>query len=856
MNTSTTKLGTMLLVAILAAGCDGDGNDTPDSGLPDGGEPDGGQPDAEVPPLPESSLELVHEGVVLGEAAREAVELAPTWLRLELTDNLARLPEEVQDELANLIIDVEDPRWRDELAFTLAHTSPAALHHRSFFPQLLVDNVRAVYAVDPDLEFVELVEYGDAEAGGDYSTTAKYWIREEDGTVVEDEIPREVYYWNVVHPRLEDENPFFIDAYHTCRSRTLQCPTLPDQGEFWRPFLWTADDPAGCPGVEECPVLAELMEGVDVLWDYEAAADGVPVEENGAIGAITAWILGVLDFGAQSERSIQPNRIYGLHHGNCGEHADMTSAAGRTALIPMTNVGAKANDHTWNEFWERGGWRQMEPIGRSVDRYTYYVDENGDFRWNRNRQDDDCDGVADEGTDTEDQDEDGYSMADGDCHDGDARFYPGAPEIPDGRDNDCDGVADEGAAEIDGDGDGVTMADGDCNDHDPTVYPGAEEVIDGRDNDCDSVADEGVEERDEDEDGQTIAEGDCDDTNPNAHLGAEERPDGVDNNCNGVADEGAMGMDWDEDGLSLEDGDCNDLNANHQPGVEDPRMSNNRLYAISGFRGDAMVFNRTESYGSPFTLEVTVTDRDGRPIDGAVIAIYGPITVYPEYEGHLWYAIEGYTDREGAASLLLGEANDYYARVDTPIGSFPVDENRVVAVAEWPLRDEVVTWEVEIDAEMPSELPLEEDGSLVSPEGDLQIIYTFDASDAILHADNSVLSSDLMGVSFGERLVGAGSVDAFVTDQAGYDAFLIGEETIPARGILRGAGATSGGGILTSDRSWFLVLANPEAVSSTMIGTLDITLQALYQEEWIDVDDLALDLVIPPGEHVAVQVVP
>ncbi len=608
---------TILISTLIASGCGNGTQPESDADIP----PDGDIPDSEPPPPPEVSFEIEHDGIELSDHVREAVALAPTWLHLELLDNMSLLPTERQEEYADLLIELEEPTWRDELAFSIAHSAPETLFHYAFHSQLLLENVRAIYAVDPDLEFVDLVEYGDAEEGGDYYTTAVYRIQDVDGSIIEDEVPREVYYWYVAHPRLEDEGPFHIDAYRECRAMTLQCPATPEEGAFWRPFLYTADDPAGCPGVDECPVLAELMEGVDVLWSYQAAEEGVPIEENGAIGQITAWILGVLDFGARDERSIQPNRIYGLHRGNCGEHADLTSAAGRTALIPMINVGAKANDHTWNEFWEQGRWRQMEPIGRSIDRHTYYVDENGDFYWRRNRQDDNCDGTADEGTDTTDDDEDGYTEADGDCHDGDERFYPGAPEIPDGRDNDCDGIADEGAADTDGDEDGVSQAEGDCNDHEPTVHPGAEEVIDGMDNDCDSVADEGTEETDADEDGQTIADGDCDDTNSTVFLGAEERPDGRDNNCNGVADEGMMGTDFDGDGLSLEEGDCNDLDANHQPGVEDPPMSNNRLYAISALRGDAMVFNRTESYGSPFTLEIEVVDRNGLPVDGAVVSI-------------------------------------------------------------------------------------------------------------------------------------------------------------------------------------------------------------------------------------------
>ncbi|HDH06012.1 MAG TPA: hypothetical protein ENH01_09945, partial [Nitrospirae bacterium] len=47
---------------------------------------------------------------------------------------------------------------------------------------------------------------------------------------------------------------------------------------------------------------------------------------------------------------------------------------------------------------------------------------------------------------------------------------------------------------VDGDGDGYTVAGGDCNDGDATVYPGAAEICDGKDNDCDVGTGDGVAE--------------------------------------------------------------------------------------------------------------------------------------------------------------------------------------------------------------------------------------------------------------------------------------------------------------------------------------------------------------------------
>ncbi len=86
-----------------------------------------------------------------------------------------------------------------------------------------------------------------------------------------------------------------------------------------------------------------------------------------------------------------------------------------------------------------------------------------------------------------DNDDDGYTVAQGDCNDNDASINPGAAEICDGKDNNCNGSVDEGCAtaEPDQDGDGYSVAEGDCNDYDSSIYPGAAEICgDNIDNNC------------------------------------------------------------------------------------------------------------------------------------------------------------------------------------------------------------------------------------------------------------------------------------------------------------------------------------------------------------------------------------
>lgn len=171
-----------------------------------------------------------------------------------------------------------------------------------------------------------------------------------------------------------------------------------------------------------------------------------------------------------------------------------------------------------------------------------------------------CTGI-DEVAGNVDADQDGWTLADGDCDDTDPTVNPGADEVfgdglDDGVDNDCDGLIDEGVpdSELDADGDGFTPNGGDCNDDDDTVHPGATDIPDdGIDQDCDG-SDLSTYFIDLDEDsygnhqgttavlaeptppaGYSLSSDDCDDSDPSIHPGAADSTgDGIDQDCDGV----------------------------------------------------------------------------------------------------------------------------------------------------------------------------------------------------------------------------------------------------------------------------------------------------------------------------------
>jgi len=390
----TTRFSVWLACAVLGVACDdtpkssNDGNSGGEEDEPttDGTDDPGDTGTSEPEPEPlEASLELLEDTAGgLPELAIEAVAISPAWLRDDVRLAFHRFSEDETNELAALIVDLDEPWLVDEVAFSIAHTSPEMVRDSRFHPQLFLDNARYIYEVDPYLAYVDLVETGEAGVDDDWSTTTTYQMADGDA-VVEVELPSELYYWYVVHPRIEDESTYYIDGFRTCSSGSLECGLTPEEGDFWRPFLWELAAEQ-CPEGDYCPVLADFLPDADVMWSSEGGGAG-------AIGAIAGFMhhsdetLGRwLVFGASGERSIQPNRIYGLGRGNCGEWADMTTALARTGLIPNLNATPSSWDHTWNEFYDplSERWVAWEPVNWWFDhgygsRYTNYT-ARGDTR--------------------------------------------------------------------------------------------------------------------------------------------------------------------------------------------------------------------------------------------------------------------------------------------------------------------------------------------------------------------------------------------------------------------------------------------------------------------------------------------
>ncbi len=297
-------------------------------------------------------LEMVSSASSLTTAARAAVARSPRWLRVDLEHTLRFLPGMLQNNLA-AVIDAAPEKMIDEVAFAIAHSSPAFLLSPYCYPQMFRDNAESIYAHDPLLPYVEIVDRG-APGDDDYYSTVRYWRVDKDSNRVQIEVPRDIYYWYIVHPKITDEISTYVDPEAKESTSAIKPPP---QGKFWRDFLFTATDPVPDTTGVDYPILRDVVQQCEVLWADRGA-------EKGAVLEIGKWIRDVMVFGSETERPHQPVRIYDLHLGRCGEHGDITAAAARACLIPCREISSISTDHVWNEFWDEQWW-QWEPVNNS-----------------------------------------------------------------------------------------------------------------------------------------------------------------------------------------------------------------------------------------------------------------------------------------------------------------------------------------------------------------------------------------------------------------------------------------------------------------------------------------------------------
>jgi hypothetical protein len=341
------------------------------------------------------------------------------------------------------VINQAPQEYVDELAFTIAHSSVAALTHPSVptsgpsgvLDNLYYNNTDTLYFNDQFIDYADIVDY---ELGAPEQWSTVRYAVDNGGSVEWREYPRYVYYWYIVHPKGSDELATFIDpaiSAGTFSGHEGWSPRWPNgNGYFWRYAAFNMasasypPDPVSCPNSQEdtfdadgdgnlCrnypteenpPVLREKLAGVPVIWNLTTYSTPkiyvVNETENGAwardaqgnvlrpwdytdqaVERIGHWVGSTTPLHAQDSdegnRPRQPVTIQWEHNGNCGEEGDMLMTGLRSALIPGRVLDGYGGDHCWAEFYD-SGWHQFDTYWHG-DTTIVANDDNYHYGWNR-----------------------------------------------------------------------------------------------------------------------------------------------------------------------------------------------------------------------------------------------------------------------------------------------------------------------------------------------------------------------------------------------------------------------------------------------------------------------------------------
>jgi hypothetical protein len=232
-------------------------------------------------------------------------------------------------------------KFKDEVAFVIAHLPTNVL--RAIIglgdTHLLLSNAVDVYRAAEILPYVEVVEEKNF-------TTLLY-----EGKY---KLPRYIYYYYVVHPRILYEIPSMIDASYWRRDwkyygieyeEWLQKEIDIYKGEkkeFWRDIFFH-DSLFGETIFDGARDANTLRKAILNLYRFQSWA----YEGNR------------MRFGYKTQ-DIQPLQIYYKSYGSCGEQSILFTALMRTLLIPSYIVASKGEDHQWNHFWYPGEWSPRE----------------------------------------------------------------------------------------------------------------------------------------------------------------------------------------------------------------------------------------------------------------------------------------------------------------------------------------------------------------------------------------------------------------------------------------------------------------------------------------------------------------
>lgn len=305
----------------------------------------------------------------LSNESEQAILQTPVWLEEQLRIKLTELRKHglnTEREYASLILNAPF-QLKDEVAFVIANSSYQTLTDTRFVgdKQAIVRNAEFIYKYADSLAYVELVEKGNHNDRTNYTTTRYRIYDPNTKDTIWSEIPHSIYYWYIVHPKMDQEGFYVLDNNNDASGQRTY-------GFAWRQFIWENPDPlhdyrnvnktTSKGSVITIPRFGELIKQARFLWDRKKTY--LPFNRpflpgNSALDLVGNWCSRALPVDVTLPRAFQPNQILMKHDGMCNEDAFLVAATCRTALIPIIYLGTWSEDHVFGAVWDLD-WNHFE----------------------------------------------------------------------------------------------------------------------------------------------------------------------------------------------------------------------------------------------------------------------------------------------------------------------------------------------------------------------------------------------------------------------------------------------------------------------------------------------------------------
>jgi len=299
------------------------------------------------------------------EASRELLDVTDYFTRCHPESELLRgMIDTLNIAAFTEVLAKAEDKYLDETAFALAAMPTEVLRSmgRMDNADILLENARCIYEMADKVKYAKIIEKQDY-------TTIEYIC--EGG--IRFEMPRDVYYWWLVHPRLYYEVPLRVDPSYwehdnkyygitqdqwTEKEIELENMGSGSKCEFWRSYF-VHDNKYGKTLLDVIQPAETVEEAIYLMGDW--LSQNMP----------SSWYV----YGRNSTDP-QPMVIYQKHYGSCGESSMLCAAFSRTMLVANGCSGCGGEDHVWNEFWLKDKWYAWDLIQPSDRiRYPWYCCE-------------------------------------------------------------------------------------------------------------------------------------------------------------------------------------------------------------------------------------------------------------------------------------------------------------------------------------------------------------------------------------------------------------------------------------------------------------------------------------------------